>query len=192
MRLLPEANALAAEQGRSKPYVLVTLHRPSNVDQPEALGRLLSALNELSREVEIVFPVHPRTRARMDEIGWRAEPGMSLIDPIGYVQCLALQTRASLIITDSGGIQEESTFLRRTCITMRKNADVPVTVIRHQRARARRHHADAGRRARRVLRGRAPKGQVPPLWDGSASRRIASIVMALQVEREAQLEQVAG
>jgi UDP-N-acetylglucosamine 2-epimerase (non-hydrolysing) len=191
VRLLPEAKAAAEETGDSEPYVLVTLHRPSNVDQPEALGRLLTALNELSREVKIVFPVHPRTRARMDEIGWRPEAGMSLIDPIGYVECLALQTRATLIITDSGGIQEESTFLRVPCITMRKNTERPVTVSVGTNVLV----GDDTRRmldaARRVIRGRAPRGQVPALWDGQASRRIADIVMAMQVERESQLTQMA-
>ena len=192
VRLLPEAKAAPVQSGTDGPYVLVTLHRPSNVDEPEALGRILEALNELSREVPIVFPVHPRTRARMNEIGWSPEPGMSLIDPIGYIECLALQTRATLIITDSGGIQEESTFLRVPCITMRKNTERPVTVSVGTNVLV----GDDVKRmldaARRVLRGRAPKGQVPPLWDGQAARRIADVVMAIQVEREAQLTEMVG
>ena len=191
VRLLPQATA-AAEEGADRPYVLVTLHRPSNVDHPEALGRILGALNELSRDVQIVFPVHPRTRARMDEMGWRPEPGMSLIDPIGYVECLALQTRATLIITDSGGIQEESTFLRVPCITMRKNTERPVTVSVGTNVLVGDDTKRMLEAARRVLSGRAPRGQVPPLWDGHAARRIADVVMAVQVEREAQLAQMGG
>jgi UDP-N-acetylglucosamine 2-epimerase (non-hydrolysing) len=185
VRLLPTAQA-AAGAAPEGPYVLVTLHRPSNVDEPAALERILSALNELSRDVQIVFPVHPRTRARMAELGWRPEPGISLVDPIGYVECLALQTRATLIITDSGGIQEESTFLRVPCITMRKNTERPVTVTVGTNVLVGDDTERMLEAARTVLAGRAPRGRVPSLWDGQASRRIADIVMAVQVEREAQ------
>jgi UDP-N-acetylglucosamine 2-epimerase (non-hydrolysing) len=191
VRLLPTAQA-AANAGSDQPYVLVTLHRPSNVDEPAALRRLLDALNELSGEVQIVFPVHPRTRARMAEIGWRAEPGISLIDPIGYIECLSLQTRATLIITDSGGIQEESTFLRVPCITMRKNTERPVTVTVGTNVLVGEDTDRMLEVARTVLAGRAPRGRVPALWDGQASRRIADIVMAMHVERESQLVSAAG
>src|SRR5205085_694075 len=99
--------------------------RPSNVDSPEALSAALCAIGELSRDVRVVFPVHPRTRARIEALGWRGNANVSLIDPAGYIDFLALQMRASVVITDSGGIQEETTFLGVPCITMRASTERP-------------------------------------------------------------------
>src|SRR6185436_4272664 len=107
---------------------LVTLHRPANVDQPESLSRMLCAIHDLSRDVRVVFPVHPRTRARINALGWQAPANVLLVDPVGYVEFLALQMRAAVVITDSGGIQEETTFLGVPCITLRANTERPVTV----------------------------------------------------------------
>ena len=109
-------------------YALVTLHRPSNVDEPQMLTSILRTLDELSRQLRIVFPVHPRTRRRIEELrGWTPGPNLRLIDPVGYVEFLALQLRAAMVITDSGGIQEETTYLRVPCLTMRANTERPIT-----------------------------------------------------------------
>ncbi len=193
VRLKPAAEAVRRDDGAfDRPYALVTLHRPGNVDQPESLSKILCAINELSRDVRVVFPVHPRTRARIDALGWRAEPNVSLVDPVGYIEFLALQMRAAVVITDSGGIQEETTFLRVPCITVRPNTERPVTVEVGSNTLV---GDDMGRMltaARAVLKGQCRKGGVPPLWDGRAADRIAEVLVSILIEREAQILEMAG
>ncbi len=161
-----------------KRFVLVTLHRPSNVDDPKQLKDILLALDEISSAGEVIFPMHPRTRnvlKSMPEV--RLSPRMHLIDPVGYSQFLGLQRRAALVITDSGGIQEETTFLGIPCLTVRENTERPVTVdigknilVGHDMDRMK-------SAATRALSGKAKPGSIPPLWDGKASDRIAALIM---------------
>jgi UDP-N-acetylglucosamine 2-epimerase (non-hydrolysing) len=130
--LLPRArdSARPRELGvADKPFLLVTLHRPSNVDEPQRLQRLLTSLGELAKQMPVVFPVHPRTR-RMLESSNASTPasGLILTEPLGYLDFLALETRAALVITDSGGVQEETTYLGVPCLTVRPNTERPVTV----------------------------------------------------------------
>jgi UDP-N-acetylglucosamine 2-epimerase (non-hydrolysing) len=170
----------------SKPYALVTLHRPSNVDDPATLGRLIETLGILSRDIRVVFPVHPRTRKRIEELGgWRPGANVRLIDPVGYVEFLALQMRAAVVITDSGGIQEETTYLGVPCLTVRANTERPVTVLCGTNQLVGQDMDQLLEEARRIAGGDAPQGRIPPLWDGHASQRIADIVMAVFVEAEA-------
>ena len=125
VRLLPET------EGRSiwHDYALVTLHRPSNVDDPEVLRRLAEALKEMSRLIPVVFPVHPRTRVRLEAMSdvCRTE-NLRLLEPAGYVEFLELQSHARFVVTDSGGIQEETTYLGIPCLTLRENTERPITV----------------------------------------------------------------
>jgi UDP-N-acetylglucosamine 2-epimerase (non-hydrolysing) len=165
--------------GIAPPYALVTLHRPSNVDDPAALRRIFAALRALGREVPIIFPVHPRTLARMEELGVRlgAPPvkrGLRMVGPLGYLDFLHLQKRAALVLTDSGGIQEESTILGVPCLTLRENTERPITITRGTNRLV---GSDPGRivaAGRRILR-RAPARRPSRLWDGRAAVRIAAV-----------------
>lgn len=159
-------------------YGLVTLHRPSNVDEPATLASMMNALHEISRELILIFPVHPRTRQSL-ETSNNHYPGsrVRMLDPLSYLDFLALQRSARLVITDSGGIQEETTYLGVPCLTVRENTERPVTVtsgtnilIGYDMNRLRTEVA-------RILAGEQKRGQVPALWDGRAAERIADAVM---------------
>ena len=167
---------------RKGEYALATLHRPSNVDEPAALERLLVALAEVSGRIPVVFPVHPRTCARLSvdaSLRARAEGarGLKLADPIGYLDFLALTANARLVMTDSGGIQEETTALGVPCLTVRHNTERPVTVEVGSNTLVGTDPAQVVPAAVAVLEGRGKKGRVPDLWDGRAAERIARILV---------------
>jgi UDP-N-acetylglucosamine 2-epimerase (non-hydrolysing) len=174
IRLLPAAEQL---NGMPDRYALVTLHRPSNVDSGERLREILDALREIGKDVEIVFPVHPRTRQRMAEVGL-SEVGLQLLGPLPYIEFLALQKRATVVITDSGGVQEETTFLKVPCLTLRTTTERPVTVNVGSNVLVGEDLTRLKSEAARVLSGQGKRGRVPELWDGRAAERIAGIVMA--------------
>lgn len=177
VRLLPLARRLRP-LGRGEactPFVLVTLHRPSNVDDPRRLRALMAALGRVAREAPVLFPVHPRTRARIDA---STVIGITLAEPLGYLEFLALQARAALVVTDSGGIQEETTYLRVPCLTVRENTERPITVTLGSNDLIGTDPKVLERRALKVLRGGGKRGRVPPLWDGRAGERIADILCA--------------
>ncbi len=180
VRFLPEAVAgpvLERLPLAGRRYILVTLHRPSNVDDPAHLRRLLDALADLAREADVVFPVHPRTRRTIEGFGTPyAAPRVHLIEPIGYLEFLGLQREAALVVTDSGGIQEETTYLGIPCLTMRENTERPITVDVGTNTLVGRDPDRLRLEARRILAGDAKKGSIPPLWDGKASERIAAVV----------------
>ncbi len=177
--LLPEAERRFPADIPS-PYALVTLHRPSNVDDLSWLGGLLSALAELSNQLHVVFPVHPRTRQRIDSL--RPMAGLNghlrMLDPLPYLEFLALQTRAAMVITDSGGIQEETTYLNIPCITVRENTERPITVTHGSNQLVGRDVGRLREAAARILRRRSRLGEKAclPLWDGHAAERIARIL----------------
>jgi UDP-N-acetylglucosamine 2-epimerase (non-hydrolysing) len=176
MRLLPHAHPAGIAQ---KPYALVTLHRPSNVDDPIELAGILEALNEIAAGIQIIFPVHPRTRQMMRELpAVEPAPNLHLVDPVGYIEFLGLQRDAVLVITDSGGIQEETTFLGVPCLTVRENTERPVTVTNGTNILVGRNMKRLKEESMKILAGNAKKGAVPPLWDGNAGERIADIVTA--------------
>ena len=156
-------------------YGLVTLHRPANVDDDSTLDGLLYALNAVAAEVPLVFPVHPRGRAR---IAARTESagGLRLIDPLGYLDFLALQASAAIVLTDSGGVQEETTVLGVPCLTLRDNTERPITVEQGTNIVVGRDPGTIVATARRVLTaGVEPRR--PPLWDGRAGVRIAEALL---------------
>jgi len=173
---------------RKGEYALATLHRPSNVDEPAALEKLLVALAEVSGRIPVVFPVHPRTRARLESdpaLRQRVERarGLKLAEPVGYLDFLALTANARLVMTDSGGIQEETTALGVPCLTVRHNTERPVTVEVGTNTLVGTDPAQVVPAAVAVLEGRGKKGRVPDLWDGHAAERIAPILVRFCEER---------
>ncbi len=174
VRLLPQA---VPPPYPDKGYALATLHRPSNVDDPEGLGAIIGALNRIAAGIDIVFPVHPRTRQMLGQIGGLELSGrLHLVDPAGYLEFLGLQRHAAFIVTDSGGIQEESTYLGVPCLTVRENTERPITVTVGSNILVGRDMARLEAEARKILAGEAKSGSVPPLWDGKAGERIAALV----------------
>jgi len=159
-----------------QPYILVTLHRPSNVDEPAALGEILSALDVVARDLPVIFPVHPRTRRRIEENHLLASgQNWRLMEPLGYIDFLALQRHAALVITDSGGIQEETTYLGVPCLTVRPNTERPVTIELGTNRLVERRSSSILQATRDVLRGAsAAKREAPSLWDGHAAERIVA------------------
>ena len=160
-------------------YAALTLHRPSNVDDPVKLRAILGAVGEVSRRIPVVFPVHPRTRARIGEHGLAAvlESGAVLaLPPVGYLEMLGLMQRARLVLTDSGGIQEETTALGIPCVTLRENTERPITAEEGTNTVV---GQDPGRIIATVddiLRTGGKAGRIPELWDGQASQRIAAVL----------------
>ncbi len=165
---------------QSGSYVLMTIHRPSNVDSSDQLRMLLELFCELSAERDVVFPVHPRTRKNIAQSGLEdllsAHPRVKLIDPQGYVPFLALMKNADFVMTDSGGIQEETTALGVGCITLRTTTERPVTVELGTNVLIAPTRENMQREIERMLHGKRKEGVVPLLWDGHAAERIADIV----------------
>ncbi|MBE4747443.1 UDP-N-acetylglucosamine 2-epimerase (non-hydrolyzing) [Corallococcus sp. ZKHCc1 1396] len=160
-------------------YVVATLHRPSNVDNPKLLAGLLSTLIHVARKVPVVFPVHPRTRKMISEQGHGPElektPALKLVDPMGYLEFLSLTSQAQLVMTDSGGLQEETTALGVPCLTLREETERPVTVEVGTNEVVGTDPARIREAADRVLSGDVKKGRVPELWDGRTGERIADL-----------------
>jgi UDP-N-acetylglucosamine 2-epimerase (non-hydrolysing) len=184
IHLLPKTEerwaALSNRFGIEK-FILVTLHRPANVDEPAALRELFSALPALARDLTVIFPVHPRTRARIESLKMSSDqPGLHLIDPLGYLDFLALQRNASLVITDSGGVQEETTYLGVPCLTIRPNTERPVTLTNGTN-RLVEPRAEAIVTAAREWLDRGSKHDFPrpELWDGHTAERIVKVLQLL-------------
>jgi len=175
VRLLPAAMQCNGN-GLPERYALVTLHRPANVDDSRVLKRILESLLAINKDLDVVFPVHPRTRQRIAEFGIDV-CHLHLLEPVPYIEFLALQSRATVVITDSGGIQEETTYLKIPCITMRDNTERPITITMGTNVLV---GSDIGKlrtELSKVLDGKAKSGAIPPLWDGRAGERIADILL---------------
>jgi UDP-N-acetylglucosamine 2-epimerase (non-hydrolysing) len=157
-------------------YALVTLHRPSNVDEPAMLRKIISTLQELSRSVTIIFPLHPRTRKKLLAAGNSLEryPNLFFTEPLGYLEFLTLQINAALVITDSGGIQEETTFTGVPCLTVRENTERPITVTIGSNILVGQDMTRLKDETFRILAGAAKESAIPHLWDGKASERLAA------------------
>jgi UDP-N-acetylglucosamine 2-epimerase (non-hydrolysing) len=182
VKMLPKAleRQTAARLGfGSGKYALLTLHRPSNVDDRETLLRLLNLFAELSRKLPIVFPVHPRTKKQVESLGLITPASFRMVEPVDYLDSLCLQKQAKLVLTDSGGIQEETSCLGVPCLTLRKNTERPVTVelgtstIVGNNTRLIRKYFE------QVLAGRYKQGQPIPLWDGLTAERVSDCLREL-------------
>ncbi len=165
---------------RPREYAVVTLHRPSNVDAPEALAGLVDVLAGLQERLPIVFPVHPRTRNRLTATGlWSrldALPNVRLTEPLGYLEFLGLVAAARLVLTDSGGIQEETTILGVPCLTLRENTERPVTIADGTNRLVGTAPERIQEAAARVLSEPPTNGRRPELWDGRAAERIVEVL----------------
>jgi UDP-N-acetylglucosamine 2-epimerase (non-hydrolysing) len=173
MEALAPWKAYGFERGR---YGLVTLHRPSNVDSPDVLRRVLECLERCAREVPLVFPVHPRTRAGIERLGLEPTSALKLADPVDYLESLALQAGAKVVFTDSGGIQEESSHLGVPCLTLRTNTERPVTVELGTSTLVGNDPAAIERAFHVALSGAYKSAQPVPLWDGHAAERAAGAI----------------
>jgi UDP-N-acetylglucosamine 2-epimerase (non-hydrolysing) len=175
------ARALDARRryGLNGSYAILTLHRPTNVDDPVVFEGLMLSIGEIAREMPVVFPVHPRTRpavlksetaSRLVEAG-----GLRLLDPLGYLEFLSLMEHSRVVLTDSGGIQEETTILGVPCLTLRQNTERPVTVTDGTNRVVGTEPARIIEGWREVRRNQLPR-KIPPLWDGQAARRIVDVL----------------
>ena len=174
-----------------RPYALVTLHRPGNVDHPETFKGIVNALTQVAQDIPVIFPVHPRTVGRIRESGLGPcfrilgdsesvsdEKGiLHCIEPLGYLEFLCLMSHARLVLTDSGGIQEETTALGVPCITLRNNTERPVTITRGTNRLVGTNPKMIVRAARASLRMKSGPSRTPTLWDGKAAQRIVSILV---------------
>lgn len=180
VRLLPEAQVrwdTLKKKLRIGEYALVTLHRPSNVDYTEVLSNLVTTLVKMSNDIPIIFPAHPRTRMRISEYQLDfPEHRFRLLDPLGYLEFIALELHANVVITDSGGIQEETTYLGIPCLTVRETTERPVTINMGTNVLVGHDTDRLIQEVEAILNGVSKKGKIPPLWDGHASERIASII----------------
>jgi UDP-N-acetylglucosamine 2-epimerase (non-hydrolysing) len=174
VRLLPCAMQ-CPQNSLPERYALVTLHRPSNVDDRDRLRTILNSLLEVNKQLEVVFPVHPRTRQRIEQFGINKEK-LYLLEPLPYIEFLSLQRRARVVITDSGGIQEETTYLGVPCLTLRSNTERPLTVSMGTNVLVGQNPELLNSELARILEGKAKEGSIPPLWDGHAGERIAEVL----------------
>ena len=164
---------------RPNDFAVLTLHRPANVDDPESLSRILFAIGAIARKLPVIFPAHPRTQARMREFNLVAPVGVHVISPLGYLDFLHLWSNARLALTDSGGLQEETTALGIPCLTLRENTERPITIEQGSNRLVGSNPSRIVRAAREILSGRVSyAGRAPELWDGQAADRIVETLIA--------------
>lgn len=175
----PRMESLAPWENHGLPkrgYGYVTLHRPSNVDVPGVLNRIIACLERIAGELPLVFPLHPRTRARIELLGWKRKGSLRLTEPVDYLESLAFQAGAAVVLTDSGGIQEESSHLGVPCLTLRSNTERPITIDLGTSTLVGNQEADIESAFRKVREGSYKKAQAIPLWDGRAAQRAANSI----------------
>lgn len=176
-----ESTVLERFELHPKEYAALTLHRPSNVDDAVVFSRILDALEEIQAALPVLFPIHPRTRKNIDRMGFtkRVEEmtGLHLIEPLGYLDFLKLMVEAKLVLTDSGGIQEETTILKVPCLTLRENTERPITCTLGSNQIVGTESAAILKAFGRVMQGEFTKTEVPPLWDGGAAERIVETMV---------------
>lgn len=171
-----DSEAARGRFGLPERYAVATIHRPANVDDPGVAEGLVRGLAQVGAEVPILLPLHPRGMQTLTSAGLMAVPGIQVVEPLGYLEFMALMSGAALVLTDSGGIQEETTVLGIPCLTLRDNTERPITVTMGTNALV---GTDPDRIAAAAAEALAspPSGTVPPLWDGSAGTRIAEILI---------------
>jgi UDP-N-acetylglucosamine 2-epimerase (non-hydrolysing) len=171
----------AAELHVEKPkqYALVTLHRPSNVDDPKVLGPILEALQQISKTMPVLFPIHPRTQKRVGDFGLSMD-GIRMMEPLGYLEFLNLESTASVVLTDSGGLQEETTILGVPCLTLRHNTERPVTIEHGTNIMVGPDKSRILEAFRRIVNGDWKPSGPPEFWDGHAAERIVRVIRAFR------------
>jgi UDP-N-acetylglucosamine 2-epimerase (non-hydrolysing) len=155
-------------------YVVATLHRPANVDSPERAAELVKALHEVAAETDVIIPLHPRGRATLTEAGLLDVRRIKVVEPLGYIEFMSLVRGAAAIVTDSGGVQEETTLLRVPCLTLRPNTERPITITSGSNRLVTRDELAAA--ILKAVDDGPYAGELPPLWDGQAGPRIARIL----------------
>lgn len=184
LKIAEESNVRENLELTGKEYAVLTMHRPSNVDKREVFAGLLDALIEISREIPIIFPAHPRTKARISEFGFAEKvesSNIELIDPLGYLDFMRLYSGAKLVLTDSGGLQEETTALGIPCLTLRENTERPVTIELGTNILVGTQPEKIKQTAFEILENTASKNaKIPPLWDGKTAARICDALLAYQ------------
>jgi UDP-N-acetylglucosamine 2-epimerase (non-hydrolysing) len=172
---MPQRCGVAADD-----YALITLHRPSNVDVPEVLSHMVDVLTDIQKQLPVLFPVHPRTLKLLSANGLlkrvKSLPNIKILDPLGYLEFLGLMAQARLVLTDSGGIQEETTILGVPCLTLRENTERPATISEGTNELVGTSPNNIMSAVLRILGGNIKKGKCPELWDGHASERIIGIL----------------
>ncbi len=158
-------------------FGVLTLHRPSNVDSTEKLAALLGAIDSIAAQVPVIFPVHPRTQQRLAQAGIKTHPQLKLISPIGYLDFLCLLSKSTIVLTDSGGIQEETTALGVPCLTLRENTERPITISEGTNQLIGTDPARIIAAAQAILTGKGKPGRIPPFWDGHAAERIVDVLL---------------
>ena len=178
VRMLPSIRARELPAPPPQAFVLVTLHRPSNVDDLDRFRELLSTLATISHRIPVLFPVHPRTRQQLHAAGFHpnGDKQLRLLDPLSYVDFLCLQTRATAVVTDSGGVQEETSFLNVPCLTFRKNTERPVTTDLGTNTLVGCDPVRLEREIDAILAGKRKHPALPSVWDGRAASRIAAFL----------------
>jgi UDP-N-acetylglucosamine 2-epimerase (non-hydrolysing) len=178
-RAVPSAETLGSDVDPAKPYALLTLHRPSNVDEKDVLEGLIRCMGGLTDRLNIIFGMHPRTRARIESFGFEgllAEAGVITRPPFGYLEMLGLVRDARMVLTDSGGLQEETTALGVPCLTLRNNTERPITIEEGTNYLVGNDPAAILATANDVLANGGKAGRQPEYWDGRASFRIADVL----------------
>lgn len=179
---LDPAGAAGAAGVAGSPYGVVTLHRPGNVDEPGRTHALVAALAEIAARAPLVFPVHPRGRAALEDAGLAGTVGVRMVAPLGYLDFLSLVAGAALVVTDSGGVQEETTILGVPCLTVRPNTERPITITDGTNRLV--EPAALPAAAAAVLDAGRPGSRRPPLWDGHAGERIAGVLAGWLASRD--------
>jgi len=161
-------------------YALITLHRPSNVDDKDNLEIILDAFTEIAEKIPLAFPIHPRTRKQLTVFGFEDKvnkiPNLKLIDPIGYLDFLKLEKYAKFVLTDSGGIQEETTVFGVPCLTLRENTERPITIEIGTNQLVELHKNAIIHKVNEILNGKYKNGSIPPLWDGHTAQRVVQVM----------------
>lgn len=161
---------------REKQYGVITLHRPSNVDNVKMMTRICKALKEIANELPLIFPVHPRTQANLDKFNIDLGPNITIVGPQAYMAFLNLWKDAAVVLTDSGGLQEETTALGIPCITIRENTERPITVEEGSNVLVGTDPIRIIDEVRKILRGEGKQGRRPNMWDGKAAERIVKVL----------------
>jgi UDP-N-acetylglucosamine 2-epimerase (non-hydrolysing) len=190
LRKLGLLKGAVADAGSIVPYALLTLHRPSNVDEEESFQKIVAALEQIAQRIPIIFPVHPRTKKQLECFGLRnrirfhekgknselSSPGIHGFDPLGYLDFLSLMVYSKFVLTDSGGIQEETTVLGIPCLTLRNTTERPITIKEGTNILVWNDTSKIVGEAIKIISGKRKKAKIPEYWDGKTAERIIKIL----------------